>query len=140
MRDTKYKKISSLLLRADVKYRRALTTILEPYQLTILQFEMMRVLNKTGQIIGTKFIKSNLTNPDAAISKSLDELATMGIVVRDRAISNRRKIEVELTPLGKSIIETIEEKTPESMLLGELVNEELEQLNQLLTKIIKTLE
>lgn len=140
MSDTKYKKVSSLLLRADVKHRRALNAILEPFQLTILQFEMMRVLDKTGQIIGTKFIKSNLTNPDAAISKSLDELSAMGIVVRDRAISNRRKIEIELTPLGKSIIETIEKQSPENILLDKLKDEELEQLNQLLSKIIKTLD
>ena len=140
MSDTKYKKISSLLLRADVKHRRALTTILEPYQLTFLQLETMRVLDKTGQIIGTKFIKDKLTNPFNSISKSLDELATMGIIVRDRAASNRRKIEIKLTPLGKSIIETIDKQSPESMIFEKLENEELEQLNQLLSKIIKTID
>lgn len=140
MSDSKYKKVSSLLLRADVKYRRALTTILEPYQLTFLQLETMRILDKNVQILGTKFIKDNLTNPDTAISKSLNELSTMGIIVRDRAASNRRKIEIKLTPLGKSIIETIDKQSPESMLFEKLENEELEQLNQLLSKIIKTID
>lgn len=140
MSEAKYKKVTLLLLRADVQYKRVLSVILKPYQLTVLQFELMRILDKSGQIVGTKFIKDNLTNPDIAVSKALDELSIMGFIDRDRAISNRRKIEIKLTALGKSIILAIEKQSPESILLIELKNEELERLSQLLSKIIKGLE
>lgn len=140
MIDLKQKMVSSLLIRADVKYRRAVSKILEPYQLTILQFETMRLLDQNGQIIGTKFIKDNLTNPDIAISNVLDELSARELIIKDRALSNRRKVEIRLTPLGKLIIDKIEEIPPETCLFGKIKKEELEQLKRLLIKIIKILD
>jgi DNA-binding MarR family transcriptional regulator len=138
--DLKQKMVGSLLIRADVKYRHAVSKILEPYQLTVLQFETMRLLDQNGQIIGTKFIKDNLTNPDIAISNVLDELSAREIIIKNRALSNRRKVEIRLTPLGKLIIDTIEENPPETYLLGKMKKEELEQLKLLLTKIMKILD
>lgn len=137
MTEDKYKNLSSLILKAGAEYRRALSSLLRPYQVSILQLEGLRIINETKFIIGVEFVKTNLPQSGVDVSRMIDELKRRGFVTRTRSSSDRRSVHIKITPAGKTILSEIEKKSFENKLLNHLREDEIEELKIVLIKISK---
>jgi DNA-binding MarR family transcriptional regulator len=78
----------------------------------------------------------------AAITSRLDRLASAGLITREAATSDRRRVLVRPTAAGQEVWEryVYEGMAREQELLSALTLEELTQLNGLLRKIVRSIE
>lgn len=115
-----------------------LTETLKPFELSLQQFNVLRILR------GQKGVPANLsTINDRMVSKMsnttrlVDKLIAKELVHREQCPTNRRKIEITITPNGLSLLKTIDSAVDgaEEKITQELTITEREQLNTLLNTL-----
>ncbi|MBE15084.1 MAG: MarR family transcriptional regulator [Dokdonia sp.] len=115
-----------------------LTETLKPYELSLQQFNVLRILR------GQKGIPANLsTINDRMVSKMsnttrlVDKLIKKNLVHRAQCPSNRRKIEITITPDGLSLLKSIDSAVDgaEDKITQQLSENEREQLNTMLNTL-----
>ena len=125
------------LILVHNKLNEALTKALKPYGVSMQQFNVLRILR------GRKGVPANLsTLNERMISKMsnttrlVDKLIQKGYVERSVCESNRRKVDITITPEGKKCLEQMDRvmKETEEGLLEDFSLQELDELNQLLNK------
>ena len=137
MTEDKYKNLSLLILNTNILYKRALSSLLKPYKLSILKVEALRLLNGTDSIVSLEFVKENLTRSGVDASRMINELKKNGLVTRTRSSRDRRGIHIKITAAGKTILNEVEKQSFENKLLNHLEENEMEQLKCILKKIVK---
>ena len=88
-------------------------------------------------------LTASLWVTSGAVSKRIDKLEKMGLVTRSTHASDRRSITVCLTENGRKIIDEAMERHLENgatALSSVLVAEEMEQLTELLCRLLRSIE
>jgi DNA-binding MarR family transcriptional regulator len=112
---------------------------------TFIQYVIMSWL-RDGIAVNPKDICTQFRHDSGALTRVIDQLAERGLVERARRDRDRRKVELQLTPLG---LETIERLVPLvvdklNLVLEDFSSDEVSELQRLLlklnTKLQSTLE
>ena len=115
-----------------------LNSALKPYELSLQQFNVLRILRgRNGEPANLSTINDRMVTKMSNTTRLVDKLLAKGLVSRQTCPSNRRKVEIDITPVGLQALKEIDvviDKT-ESSLLEKLTPEELEKLNKTLDKI-----
>ncbi|MCU7496969.1 MAG: MarR family transcriptional regulator [Ignavibacteria bacterium] len=112
------------------------TKILRPYGITMQQYNVLRILRGQHPNPATiKLIKERMLDKMSDASRIVEKLRAKGLVERTPCISDRRNVDVMITPKGLELLAKIDipEHTLENR-LKKLSQEEIEQLNSLLDK------
>lgn len=117
-----------------------LNRILKPYQLSIQQFNILRILRgRKGEPISVKQLTDRMIDKMSNASRLVEKLKNKGLVERRACQNDRRQVEVVITSEGLAIIEKtsalIEDGTMEY--LSSLSEQDAKSLNSLLDKINK---
>ncbi|MBU3821147.1 MarR family transcriptional regulator [Flavobacteriaceae bacterium XHP0103] len=116
----------------------ALNNVLKPYEISIQQFNVLRILRGQGNnTVNLETIQERMVNKMSNTSRLIDKLLKKGYVAKKINKSNRRKIDITITQEGLNFLETIDElidKT-EDKLTSSLSEEETKELIRLLGKI-----
>lgn len=112
-------------------------TILKAYDLTLQQFNVLRILRGANQPISTRIIRDRLVDKMADASRLVDRLAQKSLVDRTTSQGDKRLVDVSLSSAGQDLLKRIDaEKMPALYdLLGQLTEDEAAVLNKLLDKI-----
>ena len=115
-----------------------LLTSLKPYDLSIEQFNVLRILRgQDGKAINLQDIQERMVNKMSNTTRLVDKLIVKNLATRRICKDNRRKVEIAITTQGlellKSIDPIIDQK--EDDLTNKLNEKELEILNTLLLKL-----
>ena len=111
---------------------------LKPFDLSLEQFNVLRILRgQKGKAINLQDIQERMVSKMSNTTRLVDKLIKKKFVNRTICKSNRRKVEISITDLG---LETLEMVDPliyatEKKITKNLTQEELTQLNTLLTKL-----
>lgn len=111
---------------------------LKPFDLSLEQFNVLRILRgQKGKAINLQDIQERMVSKMSNTTRLVDKLIKKKFVNRTTCKSNRRKVEISITDLG---LETLEMVDPliyatEKKITKNLTQEELTQLNTLLTKL-----
>jgi DNA-binding MarR family transcriptional regulator len=111
---------------------------LKPYDLSLEQFNVMRILRgQNNNPINLQDIQNRMVTKMSNTTRLVDKLITKGFVKRTICKENRRKVEIVITKRG---LETLDKLDPvffdrEKQLTQNLTTIELEQLNKLLIKL-----
>jgi len=110
--------------------------ILKKYDLTLQQYNVLRILRGAGKPISTCIIRERLLDNMADASRLVDRIAQKNLVERTPCEEDKRLVDVSLSKAGLELLVKVEESNPQmDKLLGKLTEKEAKVLNDLLDKI-----
>jgi DNA-binding MarR family transcriptional regulator len=97
------------ILRTADTLRRFFTAVLQPYDLTLAQFNVLRILRGAGPAgAPTLDVAARLIESAPGITLMMDRLVAKGWVRRHRARSDRRQVLCFLTPAGAELLRKVD--------------------------------
>ena len=135
-RNNKHKAIVNIIF----SYNWLLTNhfkLLKPYDLTIQQFNILRILRGQYPNPATvKLLKERMLDKMSDASRLVEKLSSKGLVDRKVSDKSRRNVDVLITQKGLDLLAEIDKKNSEfDQLIENLDTRETEQLNNLLDKL-----
>ncbi|HYO15982.1 MAG TPA: MarR family transcriptional regulator [Thermoanaerobaculia bacterium] len=98
------------LMRTTDLLRRAIARVLEPYDVTPQQYNVLRILRGAGeQGLPTLEIGDRMIEQAPGITRLLDRLEAKGWVTRKRCTEDRRQVLCWLTPAGRDLVQQLDE-------------------------------
>ena len=119
------------------KINEQLTKALKPYEVSIQQFNVLRILRgRKGVPANLSTLNERMVSKMSNTTRLVDKLLDKGLVDRIVCESNRRKVEITITKEGENILLKMDQvmKRAENELVQDFSTEELENLNSLLNK------
>jgi DNA-binding MarR family transcriptional regulator len=129
--------ILGLLRTADV-VRRFLGKVLEPFDVTPQQYNVLRILRGAGcEGLPTLSIGERMLEEAPGVTRLIDRLEVKGLVHRERSPQDRRQVLCWLTPAGKELVERIDVpmNAADNAALGMLAPEDQTRLIRLLDAV-----
>jgi DNA-binding MarR family transcriptional regulator len=123
-----------VLKMAEV-FTRALTEILEPFRLTLNQYNVLRTLRHSGSHgLTCGEVSDRLSTRDPDITRLLDRLELLGLVARRRERPDRRVVRTQITEQGTGVLDAVDKLIGELQLrhLGHLGAKKLSAFSTLL--------
>jgi DNA-binding MarR family transcriptional regulator len=101
--------VVALLRTADL-IRRMVGRTLEPYDITVQQYNVLRILRGAGeQGLPTLEIAERMIEQAPGVTRLLDRLEIKGLVRRERCAQDRRQVLCWLTTPGLELVERLDE-------------------------------
>jgi MarR family transcriptional regulator, organic hydroperoxide resistance regulator len=129
--------VVALLRTADL-VRRTVGRALEPHDITIQQYNVLRILRGAGeQGLPTLEIAERMIEQAPGVTRLLDRLEVKGLVRRQRCAQDRRQVLCWLTPAGLELVERLDEPvdSADAEAVAMLTPEEQERLLRMLDAI-----
>lgn len=101
--------VVALIRTADL-VRRTVGRVLEPYDITLQQYNVLRILRGAGEKgLPTLEIGERMVEHAPGVTRLLDRLEAKGLVRRQRCPEDRRQVLCWLTPAGTDLVEKLDE-------------------------------
>ena len=114
-----------------------LTNALKPFEVSLQQFNVLRILRgQKGNPANLSTLNERMVSKMSNTTRLVDKLLVKDYVRREVCASNRRKIEIYITPKGKAALEKMDAALlkAEEAILQRFTTTDLIQLNTLLDK------
>lgn len=109
---------------------------LKPFDITVQQYNVLRILRGAGKPISTSDIRERLLDKMSDTSRMVDRLCQKGLVIRSICSSDKRLVDVTLSETGEKLLADLDGMNNDmDEILGTLSEEEARQLSDLLDKI-----
>lgn len=103
------------ILRMAEVFSRGLIDILQPFRLTLSQYNVLQTLRHTGsEGLTCGEVSERLSTRDSDITRLLDRLELLGFVARRRERPDRRVVRTQITEQGTGVLNAVDK------LIGEL--------------------
>lgn len=140
--DTEPIAVVGRVLRLASLVRRATETVLAESGLNRPEFDLLSAVRRGGDTMTPGRLSREELSSGAAVTKRLERLTALGLLVRERSDRDRRVAHVRLTETGRS---TVDELLPrlidaERAVLGDLTASERSELADLLSTALATAE
>ncbi len=110
--------------------------ILDKFQITSQQFNILRILRGAGEPLSTLQIRQRMLDKMSDTSRIVDRMIIKGLVKKVVRITDKRLVDVTLAEKGERLLEKMDEFQDEmDCILKNLSEEEARTLNRLLDKI-----
>jgi len=97
------------LLRTASVVSRALSRVLEPWSLSLAQYNALRIIRGSGTNgIATLAIRERMIEEGTTITRILDKLEDAGYISRERALPDRRQVMCYVTTEGSRLLDKID--------------------------------
>lgn len=126
------------LLRTTDTLRRVLATAVEPYGVTLQQYNVLRILRGAGAGgLPTLEIAERMLERTPGITRLLDRLGRKGLVRRQRCRQDRRQVLCSITDAGLGLLRQMDAPVEEAdrACLAALAPLELVRLTRLLDQV-----
>src|SRR5688572_1494739 len=111
---------------------------LKPFGLTITQYNVLRILRGAGESgLCRNEIGQRLVTPVPDVTRLLDRIEGLGLLVRHRGTDDRRFVTTRITEKGLKLLEKIDRQLPEwhGRQLGHVAQTRLRELIDLLQDV-----
>ena len=119
-----------------------LSCTLHPYDLTLQQFNVLRILRGCKKIPATlQYITVRMIHKTSNTTRLVDRLITKGLVERKQCHENRRKVDISITKQGLALLLKIDPYiiNKEVEIANRLSESDLQNLLKIYQKLIITL-
>jgi DNA-binding MarR family transcriptional regulator len=115
--------------------------VLEKHRFTFIQYVILSWL-RDDIALNPKDISVEFRHNSGALTRVIDQLAERGLLERIRRDRDRRKVELQLTPVGRETIEGLIPLVGEklNLALADFSGAEVQELLRLLIKLNTTLQ
>jgi DNA-binding MarR family transcriptional regulator len=133
--------VGYLIKRAHSLILDCLEPVFEAHGFTFVQYQVLAWL-RDGIAVNPKDICTQFRHNSGALTRVIDQLAERGLLERSRRDRDRRKVELDLTPAGREVIESLVPLVVEklNLALADFSSEEVQELLRLLLKLNVTLQ
>jgi DNA-binding MarR family transcriptional regulator len=133
--------IGYLVKRAHSLMLDILEPVIEQRGFSFVQYVVMSSL-RDGIAVNPKTICSQFRHDSGALTRIIDQLAERGLLERVRRDRDRRKVELQLTPAGREMIESIIPLVVDKLneVLADFSKAEVQEMLRLLVKLNTTLQ
>ena len=108
----------------------------KPYGLTLPQFNILRILRGQHPLPATvALLIERMLDKTSNASRIVDKLEEKQLVTRKVCPANRRAVDIRITDAGLELLQRIDQCQTTARPLGDLTEDELQQLNTILDKI-----
>lgn len=108
----------------------------QPFDLTIKQFNVLRILKGAGEVISTSTIRERMIDKMSDASRVVDRLHKKGLIEKRGCPRDKRLVDVMISEKGLQLLVQIEKKEKQrGDILSKLDKKEITQLNELLNKM-----
>ena len=98
------------LFRTVDHARRALTGVVSPRDLTLQQYNVLRILRGAGEAgLPTLEVAARMIEQAPGVTRLLDRMEAKGLVRRDRCLNDRRQVLCYITPEGNRQLATLDD-------------------------------
>lgn len=121
-------------------FKNELLCVLKPHGLSLEQFNVLRILRgQNGNPLNLQDVQDRMVNKMSNTTRLIDKLLLKRFVKRVTCEDNRRKIEIYITNEGVDKLKELDEIiiSTENKVTSNLTDKQLQQLNELLLKLIK---
>lgn len=109
---------------------------LKPFDITVQQYNVLRILRGANKPISTSDIRERLLDKMSDTSRMVDRLCQKGLVARSTCPSDKRLVDVVLTESGQQLLSEMDHLNDEmDNILGGLSDEQAHLLSDLLDLI-----
>ncbi len=135
--ESDYHKLSINILYTSNWLLNLHTEKLKPYNLTVQQFNILRILRgQHPNVVNLKLIKERMLDKMSDVSRLVERLREKGFVDRKTCPSDRRHIDVCITNEGLELLKKLDSDLKDiNSLFSSLSNDEIKTLNDLLDKL-----
>jgi DNA-binding MarR family transcriptional regulator len=129
--------VVALLRTADL-VRRVVGRTLEPHDITVQQYNVLRILRGAGEKgLPTLEIAERMIEQAPGVTRLLDRLEVKALVRRERCVQDRRQVLCWLTPSGLELVERLDEPvdSADAQAVAMLTPEEQDRLLRMLDAI-----
>ncbi|MEN1786055.1 MAG: MarR family transcriptional regulator [Bacteroidota bacterium] len=115
----------------------ALGLALKPHDVSLQQFNVLRILRgQHGEPANLSTINERMVSKMSNTTRLVDKLLRKGYVRREVCQTNRRKVEIFITPQGKEALLLMDKaiENAENILLAQCSIPDMQQINRLLDK------
>ena len=99
------------LFRTAGRLRRLFASLVEPYGITLQQFNVLRILRGAGKGgLPTMAIAERMVEADPGVTRLLDRLERKGLVARERAETDRRQVVCVITASGLALLRDLDHR------------------------------
>ncbi len=119
------------------KINEVMNQAIKPYGISLQQFNVLRILRgQKGKPANLSTVNERMVTKMSNTTRLIDKLIIKGYVNRVVCPSNRRKIEITITPKGETDLIKIDKAIAlaQEEILQDLSKQDLKELNQLLDK------
>ncbi|MBA3853448.1 MAG: MarR family transcriptional regulator [Gemmatimonas sp.] len=97
------------IARTETLLREGIERLLEPYALTLTQYNVLRVLRgaESGGLCRNE-IRDRLVTRMPDVSRLLDRMEDAGLIHRVRSTEDRRQVNTTLTPKGRKLVNELD--------------------------------
>jgi len=109
---------------------------LKPFDITVQQYNVLRILRGAGKPISTSDIRERLLDKMSDTSRMVDRLCQKGLVERTTCPNDKRLVDVTISKAGEKLLKQLDRRNERmDTILGGIVEAEAQQLSDLLDKI-----
>lgn len=126
------------VLRTAALVRQRISDVLEPFGVTLQQYNVLRILRGAGENgLPTLAIGERMLEPSPGITRLLDRLEAKGLVARERCPTDRRQVLCRVRPPALELLARLDEpiEALDASVLGDLKPADLDRLIGLLDRI-----
>ena len=110
--------------------------ILDRFEITSQQFNILRILRGAGEPLSTLQIRQRMLDKMSDTSRIVDRMVIKGFVKKVVRVTDKRLVDVSLAEKGESLLEKLDNFQDEmDSILQNLTEEEAQTLSMLLDKI-----
>ena len=129
------------LLRTASIVNRALARVVEPYELSLAQYNALRIIRGAGTGgIPTLSIRERMIEEGTTITRLLDKLEEATLVRRERSLPDRRQVLCFVTDGGRKLLDSLDPivNAADEEAVASLSQSELERFIDLLDAVRRT--
>jgi MarR family transcriptional regulator, organic hydroperoxide resistance regulator len=98
------------LVRTADQLRRHFSSVVEPYGITVQQFNVLRILRGASpEVLPTLEIAERMVEQTPGVTRLLDRLEAKQLIARARCPNDRRQVLCAITPVGLALLTELEE-------------------------------
>lgn len=98
------------LMRTTDRIRRTFSAVVEPFGITLQQYNVLRILRGAGDdALPTLELARRMIEATPGITRLLDRLETKGLVSRARCPQDRRQVLCRIAPAGLALLARLDE-------------------------------
>ena len=125
------------LIRTAALFEQELVELLKPHKITPSQYNVLRILRGAGDNGLCRYeVIDRLVAPGPDVTRLLDRLEKVGLIVRRRDDENRRLVKASITAHGAKLLEDLDQPTHDlhALQFQHLGMDRVQALIDLLTK------
>jgi len=87
------------------------TQVLKPYDISVQQFNILRILKgRRGEPATIKLLTERMLDQMSNASRLVDKLKSKGLVERAECATDRRRVDITITPSGLELVDNASEE------------------------------